>query len=140
MKSNFGTLLKIKINTTYTAIYGVFVVPPIASAQEKIEVTHHDQSSPYRKYIPSGLIDPGDYQFQMRSDRSQVTQQALYIAFKAGSECDFQIAYPDGLVKSFKAYVTGMTYNEADATSPAPVNITVTLAISGDVTDSEESI
>lgn len=140
MKSNFGTLLKIKINNAFTAIYGVFVVPPIETTMEKIEVTHHDQSSPYRKYIPSGLIDPGDYQFQMRSDRSQTTQQALYTAFKAGTECDFQIVYPDGLTQTFKAYITGMTMNEADATSPEPVNVTVTLAISGDVTDNEESI
>ena len=35
MKSNFGTLLKIKINTTYTDIYGVFVVPPIETEQER---------------------------------------------------------------------------------------------------------
>ena len=140
MKSNFGTLLKIKINNAYTAIYGVFVVPPIETEQEKIEVTHHDQQSPYRKYIPSGLIDPGDYAFQMRSDRSQATQQALYTAFKAGTECDFQIVYPDGLTQTFKAYITGMTMNEADATSPEPVNVTVTLAISGDVTDSVESL
>lgn len=143
-KSNFGTLLKIGSGSTapytYTPIKGVFIVPPIETEQEKIEVTHHDQNSPYRKYIPSGLIDPGDYQFQMRSDRADSTQQALYTAFKAGSICHFQIAYPDGLAQEFDAYVTGMTYNEADATSPEPVNITVTLAISGDVTDSIDSL
>lgn len=140
MKSNFGTLLKIKINNAFTAIFGVFVVPAIEATMEKIEVTHHDQNSPYRKYIPSGLIDPGDYAFQMRSDRTQTTQQAIYTAFKAGTECEFQIVYPDGLTQTFKAYVTGFTYNEADATGPEPVNITVTLAISGDVTDSSESL
>ena len=144
MKSNFGTLLKIGTGGmapyTYTEIYGVFLVPPIESVQEKIEVTHHDQNSPYRKYIPSGLIDPGDYQFQMRSERNQATQAALYTAYKSGSLCHFQIVYPDGLTQTFDAYVIGMQYNEADATRPEPVNITVTLAISGDVTDSEESI
>ena len=144
MKSNFGTLLKIGSGATapytYTAIYGVSVVPPIESEQEKIEVTHHDQNSPYRKYIPSGLIDPGDYEFQMRSDRSQATQQTLYGLFKNGELGHFQIAYPDGLTQSFDAYVTGMTYNEADASSPEPINVTVALAISGEVTEAEESI
>lgn len=140
MKSNFGTLLKIKINGAYTAVKGVFLVPPIASAQEKIEVTHHDQNSPYRKYIPSGLIDPGDYAFQMRSERANTTQAFIYALYKSGAEGEWQVSYPDGLTQTFTAYVTGMEYNEADATSPAPVNITVTLAISGDVTDSEESI
>ena len=144
MKSNFGTLLKIGSGAaapyTYTAIYGVFNVPAIESAQEKIEVTHHDQNSPYRKYIPSGLIDPGDFQFQMRSVRSQATQQAIYTLYKSGELGHFQIDHPDGLTQTFDAYVIGMTYNEADATSPEPVDITVTLAISGDVVDSEDSL
>lgn len=138
--SNFGTLLKIKVGQTYTAIKGVFVVPAIESTQEKIEVTHHDQNSQYRKYIPSGLIEQGDYEFQMRSLRSDSTQQALYTAYKAGTLCDFEIDYPDGLVQQFQAYVIGMTYNEADATSPEPVNVTVSLALSGAVTETIESI
>ena len=41
MKSNFGTLLNIGSGATapysYSAIYGVFLVPPIESEQEKIE-------------------------------------------------------------------------------------------------------
>ena len=138
--SNFGTLLKMKVNSTYTAIKGVFVVPALESTQEKIEVTHHDQNTPYRKYIPSGLIETSDFEFQMRSLRSDTTQQALYTAYKAGTLCDFEIDYPDGLSQKFQAYVIGMTYNEADATSPEPVDITVSLAISGDVTETETSI
>lgn len=138
--SNFGTILKIKVSSTYTAIKGVFLVPPIESEQEKIEVTHHDQNTQYRKYIPSGLIDNGDYAFQMRSLRSDSTQQTLYTAYKAGTLCDFEIDYPDGLIQQFQAYVIGMTYNEADVTSPEPVNVTVALAISGAVTETEASL
>ena len=138
--SNFGTLLKIKINTSYETIKGVNIVPPIESEQEKIEVTHHDQNSPYRKYIPSGLIDPGDFTFEMRSERSHATQQELYSLYKSGEIAEFAIVHPDGLTQKFSAYVTGMTYNEADATSPEPTQISVALAISGDITEEEESI
>ena len=142
-KSNFGTILKIGSGSTapytYTKIKGVFNVPSLSSSQDKIEVTHHDQNSPYRLYIPSGLIDTGDFEFQMRSDRSDSTQQSLYTLYKSGAVGHFQIEHTDGLVQSFDAYVIGMTYNEADATSPEPNNITVSLAISGDVTDSEPS-
>ena len=141
--SNFGTLLKIGSGTspyTYTKIKGVFDVPAIESTQEKIETTHHDQDGPYREYIPSGLSDPGDYSFQMRSDRGDSTQQSLYTLFKTGAMGHFQIEYPDGLIQSFDAYVIGMTYNEADATSPEPVQVTVSLAISGQVTDTEASL
>ena len=138
--SNFGTLLKIKVNSNYEKIKGVYNVPPIESEQEKLEVTHHDQTSNYRQFIPSGLIDPGDYTFDMRSLRSDSTQQALYTLYTSGAEGEFQICYPDGLVQSFPAYVTGMTYNEANAESPEPVQVTVSLAISGEITETEVSI
>ena len=138
--SNFGTLLKLKLNGMYKNIKGVYNVPPIESEQEKIEVTHHDQTSNYRQYIPSGLIDPGDYTFEMRSLRSDDTQQALYALYKSGEYGEFQICYPDGFVQSFPAYVTGMTYNEANAESPEPVQITVTLAFAGEITETEESL
>ena len=138
--SNFGTLLKIKINSNFETIKGVYNVPPIESEQEKIEVTHHDQNSPYRKYIPSGLIDPGDYTFGMRSERSHATQKEIYALYKSGEISTFQIVHPDGLTQQFDAYVTGMTYNEADATDPEPTQIDVALAISGDITETEESL
>ena len=138
--SNFGTLLKLKLNGTYTKIKGVYSVPPIESEQEKIEVTHHDQEGNFRQFIPSGLIDPGDYQFGMRSMRSDETQQELYALYKSGEAGDFQICHTDGLIESFPAYVTGMTYNEADAESPEPVQITVTLAFAGEITETEESL
>ena len=108
-KSNFGTVLQIGSGSsspyTYSDIKGVFVVPPIESEQEKIEVTHHDQNSPYRKYIPSGLIDPGDYQFQMRSDRSDSTQQSIYTLYKSGEIGHWAIIHSDGLMQAFDAYV-----------------------------------
>ena len=138
--TNLGTLLKIKINAEYKKIVGVHVVPPIESEQEKIEVTHHDQDSPYRKFIPSGLINPGDYAFEMRSKRDEETQQTLYALYKSGEAGEFCIEHTDGLTEYFRAYVIGMTYNEADAEDPEPVNITVSLAISGDVTDEIESL
>ena len=138
--SNFGTTLSIKVNGSYSAIKGVYNVPPIESDQEKIEVTHHDQNSPYRKYIPSGLIDTGDYTFGMRSYRADPTQQELYACYKSGEIADFQLSHPDGFTQQFQAYVTGMTYNEADAENPEPTQIDVSLAISGDITETEESI
>lgn len=142
-KSNFGTNLQIGTGSspyTYTNIKGVFLVPPIQTTQEKIEVTHHDQDSPYRMYIPSGLIDPGDYEFQMRADRSDSTQQALYSLYTSGALGHFAIKHTDGLTQYFDAYVIGMAYNEADATNPDAVNLTVSLAISGGISEAEESL
>ena len=125
---------------SYSAVKGVYLVPAIQSAQEKIEVTHHDQDSPYRKYIPSGLIDPGDYQFEMRADRSSTTQQAIYSLYTSGELGHWAIKHTDGLTQYFDAYVLAMTYNEADATSPDAVNITVALAICGGISEEEDSL
>ena len=141
--SDFGTFLKIGTGAspyTYEKIVGVDVVPPFESEEEKLEVTHHSQESKYRQFIPSGLKDPGDYAFQMRSDPSQTTQQKIFTLYTTGELGHFCIERPDGFVQKFDAYVIGMTYNEADATSPNPVEITVTLAIAGDITEEWESV
>jgi len=138
--SNFGTTLKIKVGSAYTKIKGVYIVPAIEKSQEKLEVTHHDQEGNQRQFIPSGLEDPGDYGFDMRSMRSDPTQQALYALYKSGEAGDFQICHPDGLTESFPAYVVGMTYNEADAESPEPVQLHVDLAFAGEITEEIESL
>ena len=135
-KSNFGTLFEIGSGAsapyTYTALAGVFLVPSLEANQEKIEVTHHDQQSRYRKYIPSGLIDPGDdLPVQARSMPTESTQQTMFSLYQSGDMGHFRITHPDGFYQAFD----GITYNEADATSPEAVNITYGIAIGGDVTE-----
>ena len=139
-KSNFGTLFEIGSGAsapyTYTALAGVFLVPSLEANQEKIEVTHHDQQSRYRKYIPSGLIDPGDdLPVQARSMPTEATQQTMYSLYQSNAIGHFRITHPDGFYQAFDGYVSGITYNEADATSPEAVNITYGIAIGGDVTE-----
>ena len=138
--SNFGTQLKVKVNNTYTKIKGTYVVPAIEKKQDKLEVTHHDQTGNQRQFIPSGLVDPGEYGFDMRSFRSDPTQQQLYSLYQSGEAGEFQIERPDGMTESFPAYVIGMTYNEADAESPEPVQIHVDLAFAGEITEEIDSM
>lgn len=141
-KSNYRTKIQLgsaETPATFVTIPGVFVVPPIESEQEKIEVTHHE-SGPYREYVLSGLSDPGDYEFQMRANRTDTVQQTLRNMWKTGEERPFRIIYPDGFAQQFPAQVSGFTYNEADATSPDALNVTVALAICGEVEDVSEEI
>lgn len=139
-KSNYGTKISVKASgNTFSEIEGVNNIPAIELEQEKIEVTHH-ASGGFREYIPSGLADPGDYSFEMRVDRADTVQQTLYTAYKAGTKLTFQILYPNGFGQQFDAYVNGFTYNEADATNPDGINATVSLAISGEVEDIEDSL
>ena len=141
--SNFGTVIKIGTGTgtiTYTNIKGQQNVPGLETEQETLDVTHHDQGHPYREQIPSGLIDISNFSFDILSDRSDSTQQTLYSLYKSGELGHFKLCHPDGLAQAFDAYVINMVYNETDATSPAPVLVTVTLAIKSDITETDESL
>ena len=95
MFSNFGTKFQIGSGSgtlTWTDVFGVFLIPAIESEQEKIEVTHHDQSSRYREFIPTGLISPGDnFPVQMRSKPSEATQQSMFALYKSGDLGHFRI-------------------------------------------------
>lgn len=145
MFSNFGTKFQIGSGATapysYTDVFGVFLIPAIEAEQEKIEVTHHDQSSRYREYIPTGLISPGDnFPVQMRSKPSEATQQAMFALYKSGDLGHFRIVRPDGFTQTFDGYVADWTYNEAEATSPDSVNITAGISFAGDVTEEYDTI
>ena len=138
--SNFGTLLKIKILGIFVNIKGVYNVSPIEREQEKLEITHFGQSNSFRQFIPTGVIDPGDYSFDMHFSKADETQQALYALLESGAAGEFQIVYPDGITQEFRAYVTGMTYNEANSEGPEAINITVSLAIFDYTDDSTDII
>ena len=136
-KSNYGTKIYVKAASAqeYTEIEGAYNIPDLENAEEQIEVTHHG-SGKYREYIPSGLIDPGEYTFSMRVDTTDAAQQTLKTLKTGGTKGSFKIEWPDGLTKTFDAYVLGIKRNDADATGPDGINADVTLAIAGNVEES----
>lgn len=139
LKSNYGTNISLKAATgeTFEVINGAYSIPDIDNTEEQIEVTHHG-SGPYRERIPSGLSDPGEYTFGMRVDTSDTVQKRLQTMKSAHTKGTFKIDWPDGHYKTFDAYVSGIKRNDADATSPDGINADVTLAIAGNVTESDE--
>ena len=140
-KSNYGSAIYLKAASgeTWDEIEGAYNIPDVDDTQEQIDVTHHG-SGPYREKIPSGLSDPGEYTFGMRVDTSNSAQQRLKAMKAGGTKGTFKITWPDGAYKTFGAYVTGIKRNDADATSPDGINADVTLAISGNVTEGEDSL
>lgn len=139
LKSNYGTHISLKAATgeNYEVINGAYNIPDIDNTEEQIEVTHHG-SGPYRERIPSGLSDPGEYTFSMRVDTSDTVQKRLQTMKAAHEKGTFKIDWPDGHYKTFDGYVTGIKRNDADASSPDGINADVTLAIAGNVTESDE--
>ncbi len=145
-KSNLGVRLQLGSSgesPTFADIPDLRNIPAIEQSQEKIEVTAHPSAvnKPiFRKYIPSGLIDPGDYEFEMQTDRKNAQHKAIFQLQASKEERKWRLIYPDGLAFEFPAYVTGITRNEADPQSPDAIIDTVALAISGEVTDISDTL
>ena len=113
-------------------------VPALEMTEEKIEVTHHGSEN--REYIPSGLSDPGDYEFEMETDRANTVHQQIFALKASKSVVPWRLVYPDGLAFQFSASVLKITRNEADPQSPEVIIDTVGLAISGEVEDVSDDL
>ena len=113
-------------------------VPALAMEEDKIEVTHHGSAN--REYIPSGLSDPGDYEFEMETKRSNTVHDRIFALWKSKEEAPWRLIYPDGLAYQFNASVLKITRNEADPQSPDVIIDTVGLAISGEVEDVSDDL
>jgi len=151
MKSNLGTRLQLGAARptgeppvlTYADVPYLRNIPPIEQTQEKIDATTHPSSTGnaiFRQYIPSGLIDPGDYEFEMQTDLSNQVHKDIFGLLKSKEERKWRLIYPDGYAQEFPAYVIGITRNEADPQSPDMIIDTVALAISGDVEDISDTL
>lgn len=123
---------------TFTDIPRLRSIPGIQRTMEKIEVTHNQSKN--REYVPSGLQDPGDYSFDMETDRADTTHQALYAMQASGEARPFRLIYPDGLALQFEASVLGITRADYDAQSPDVIVDTVELAIFGEIEDISDEL
>ena len=141
--TNKGTKLMIGSTTggetTWAEVSRLRNVPAIAMEEEKIEVTHHGSTT--REYIPSGLADPGDYEFEMETDRANTVHKQIFTLRTSKEVVPWKLIYPDGLTYQFDASVLKITRADADPQSPDVIIDTVGLAISGEVKDiSDEAL
>lgn len=113
-------------------------IPGLSLKEEKIEVTHNQSNN--REYRSSGLKDPGDYEFDMETDRSDTTHQALFSIWKSQEVRKFRLIYPDGLAYEFQASVLSITRADYDAQSPDVIIDTVSLSICGEVEDISDDL
>lgn len=113
-------------------------VPALEMEEDKIEVTHHGSSN--REYVPSGLSDPGDYEFEMETDRTNAVHTQIFSLWKSKDIVPWRLIYPDGLAYQFNASVLKITRNEADPQSPDVIIDTVGLAVSGEVEDVSDEL
>jgi len=125
-------------NPTFTEIPRLRNIPGLAMEEDKIEVTHN--GSTQREYIPSDLADPGDWQFDMETDRTDPTHQLLFQMRVSKEVRKFRVTYPDGLCWQFDATVQSITRAEVDTQKPDVIMDTVSLAICGDVEDISDQL
>ena len=141
--TNKGTKLMIGSTTggetTWAEVSRLRNVPALAMEEEKIEVTHHGSTA--REYIPSGLADPGDYEFEMETDRANTVHKQIFTLRTSKEVVPWKLIYPDGLTYQFDASVLKITRADADPQSPDVIIDTVGLAISGEIKDiSDEAL
>jgi hypothetical protein len=139
--TNMGTKLQLGSdgdNPTFTDIPRLRNVPGLALEAQKIEVTHNQSKS--REYIPDCLPDPGDYSFDMETDRSDAVHQTLFTMRGTTAVRPFRLIYPDGLAWQFSASVMSITRADYDAQSPDVIIDTVALSINGDIEDISDNL
>ena len=123
---------------TFSDITRLRTIPGIAREMEKIEVTHNGSKN--REYVPNGLQEPGDYSFEMETDRTDSLHQDLFAMWQSGESRPFRLIYPDGLALQFEASILSITRADYDAQSPDVIIDTVNLAICGDIEDISDDL
>ena len=138
--TNMGTKLQLGSEgdtPTFTDIPRLSNIPGLAMESGKIEVTHNQSTS--REYIPDCLPDPGDYSFDMETDRTNIVHQTLFSLRGTTNERKFRLIYPDGQAWEFTGCVMSITRAAYDPKNPNVLVDTVALAIS-DVTDISDQL
>lgn len=123
---------------TFTEIPRLRNIPGLSLEEEKIEVTHNGSFN--REYIPSDLSDPGDWEVDMETDRTDAVHQTLFSIWKSGAVRPIRVIYPDGLAYQFDAQVMSITRAEVDAQSPDVIIDTVAFAINGEIEDISDQL
>ena len=139
--TNMGTKMYISDdsnNPTFSEVKRLRSVPGLALEQEKIEVTHNGSKN--REFIKSGLSDPGDYEFEMETDFSDLTHKEIFSLRDTDEVRTWRIVYPDGLAWEFQACVLSITRADYDTQSPDVIVDTVALAINGEITDISDDL
>lgn len=140
-ESNLGTKIEIGDGATpevYTEIPFTRTIPDLDITQEKIETTHQQSTS--RSYIPSGLGAIDDYEFEIEEVRTNAVHTKLRTMLAAHTKANFRKIDPDGFAQQFPAYVLGMKRADADPQDPDVILTTVSLAVSGEVTDVSDTL
>jgi len=124
-------------NPTFTEIPRLRTIPGLKMEEEKIEVTHNGSKN--REFISSDLANPGDWEVDMETDRTEPTHQILFEMKETKESRLFRVTYPDGFALQFVAQVMSITRADVDAQNPDVLMDKVAFAI-GDVEDVSDSL
>lgn len=133
--SSQGTILKVKVGTTFQNVGQVRQISGPSLQAESIDVT--DISKTWKEYIV-GSIDGGEVSLELLLDPSDAQHVVLRSAMVAREKRDFEIEWtqtavaPDPAKKvSFSGYVTGFEFNAA---LDEALSANVTIKVTGEVT------
>ncbi len=121
-------------------LYGLYEVPEMGSAPEKIEVTNLSDTN--KRYV-FGVQDFGDMEFKFyyNADDTDTTlliknsYTVLRTAENAGTVKSFKVIYPDGSGHAFSGYVS--VRRDSVAVNGA-ISFTLVIAVASDISDVSE--
>ena len=126
-----GTIVKISIAETPTAIAQLVGVTPPQMEMGTTETTHLTSSA--REFI-ANILDGGTVDLTINYDSADASHAAILSQFKAGTLAVFSIEFNDAgdTTVGFSGVMTN--HNWGEATVESLVTLTVTIKVSGDVT------
>ncbi len=129
-----GTLIKKGDGASpevFTAIAEVGTITGPSQSSEFVDVTNQDSTA--REFI-AGLIDPGEISFSVNYIPDNTTHKAILTDFQDKSIDQYELLFPTGDATDKWSFAAAVTGAEVTAPIDGPIQLSVTLKVSGAVT------
>ena len=129
-----GTLIKKGDGASpevFTTIAEVGTITGPSQSSEFVQVTNQDSTA--HEYI-AGIIDPGEISFTTNYIPQNATHKALLVDFKDKSKDNYELVFPTGNAGDKWTFAAAVTGAEVTAPIDGPLQLSVTLKVTGAVT------
>src|SRR5262249_19761717 len=129
----FGTLFKIRTATSpdvYTVVGEQTAIKPPKIKVDTVDASHEQSPNAWREFL-AGMIDGGEMSVDLQWLPGGTGEQLMLTGLRQLITC--RIVYPDGSTSDYTALMTDF---EPDAPMDDKLTATVTLKVSGAVTNS----
>ncbi|MEZ5945217.1 MAG: phage tail tube protein [Planctomycetaceae bacterium] len=121
-----GTILKVDVSATLTAVAQVISIDGPDSSVPEVETTHLGSSA--KAYRPGEIPEAGSLDFSIYFDPSDTGHQELQTLAKTPSTVSWQVTFSDGSTLDWEGFLTSFSLSgmedESNLTADCSVRIT----------------